>query len=188
MSYYCRWPSQAYTMENSDIERLWRDMHRCVTVTFYRLFYYMEQHDLLNPINDVHILAIHYIFLPRINKALNEFKAYWNHHGIRTQSGMSPQQLFTSGMLRLQSSGLTAMDFFDTVEESYGDEEEGLIGNEMVDHDSGEGVTVPPIPISLSDEETEQLSQQINPLECCEDYGLNLYERTVTFLNSLRDN
>ena len=175
------------SVHNQRIERLWRDVHRCVTVTFYRLFYYMEQHDLLNPINDVHILAIHYIFLPRINKALDEFKAYWNHHGIRTQSGMSPQQLFTSGMLRLQSSGLTAMNFFDTVEESYGDEEEGLVGNDVADCDdnSDEGVTVPPIPIHLTDEEIEELSHLINPLECCEDYGINLYERTVVFLNSL---
>ena len=33
-------------------------MH-CVTKLFYRLFYHMEQLDLLNPVNEVHIL--HYI-------------------------------------------------------------------------------------------------------------------------------
>ena len=35
---------------NQGIERLWRDMHRCVTVVFYRLFYFMEQHGLLDPL------------------------------------------------------------------------------------------------------------------------------------------
>ena len=28
---------------NQRIERLWRDMHSCVTLLYYRLFYYLEQ-------------------------------------------------------------------------------------------------------------------------------------------------
>ena len=82
---------------------------------------------MLDPINDLHIYALHYIFLPRINKALNEFRSTWNSHGIRTQEGSTPQQLFTTGMLRLRNSGLTAMDFFDGVSETNGQEEEGLV-------------------------------------------------------------
>ena len=158
-------------------------MHRCVTILFYRLFYYLEQHDMLDPINDVHIFALHYVFLPRINRALKEFMSYWNHHGIRTQSGMSPHQLFTTGMLRLRNSGLTAMDCFDSVNESYGDEEEGLVGDD--EDDCEDGVTVPPLSIDLSDEQMQQLRDQVNPLEDCEDYGLNLYQCAITFLNTL---
>ena len=30
------------SVHNQRIERLWRDMHRCVTQLFYRLFYYLE--------------------------------------------------------------------------------------------------------------------------------------------------
>ena len=30
------------SVHNQIIERLWRDMHRCVTILYYRLFYYME--------------------------------------------------------------------------------------------------------------------------------------------------
>ena len=170
------------SVHNQRIERLWKDMHRCVTIMFYRLFYYLEQHDMLNPINNVHLFALHYVFLPRINRALKDFVSYWNHHGIRTQAGLSPHQLFTAGMLRLQNSGLTAMDFFDVVNDSYGDEEEGLVGD---DDDTEDGVTVPPLAIELSDEQTQQLTQQINPLEECEDYGVNLYEHTIDFLDSL---
>ena len=172
------------SVHNQRIERLWKDMHRCVTILFYRLFYFLEQEDLLDPINDLHIYALHYIFLPHINKALNEFRSTWNSHGIRTQEGLTPQQLFTTGMLRLRNSGLTAMDFFDGVSETYGQEEEGLV-SEGDDSIEG-GVTVPPPAVDVSEDQMQMLAEQINPLEHSEDYGINLYVRTVSFLDSLQ--
>ena len=91
-------------MHNQCIERLWRDMHRCATQYFHRLFYYMEHHAFLDPINEHHLFALHYIYLQKINKALSQFSRGWNSHGIRTEHGMSPNQLFTSGVLRLHRS------------------------------------------------------------------------------------
>ena len=35
---------------NQRIERLWRDLHRCVISLYYRLFYHLEHLDLLNPL------------------------------------------------------------------------------------------------------------------------------------------
>ena len=75
---------------NQRIECFWRDLHRCVTKLFYRLFYHMEQLDLLNPVNEVHIFALHYVYIPRVNKSLQEFKNGWNHHPIRTERNYSP--------------------------------------------------------------------------------------------------
>ena len=98
------------SVHNQRIERLWRDMHRCVTITFYRLFYYLQYHGLPNPIDDAHIFALHYIYLAHINKALVEFKDVWNSHKVRTEP---PTQLFTSGPLGLSESGQSALDFFD---------------------------------------------------------------------------
>ena len=59
------------SVHNQRIERLWRDMHRCVTGTFYRLFYFLEHHNMLDP--ESHLFALHYVFLPRINEALQHF-------------------------------------------------------------------------------------------------------------------
>ena len=42
------------SVHNQRIERFWRDMHRCVTRTFYRLFYYLEYQTLLDPTNEHH--------------------------------------------------------------------------------------------------------------------------------------
>ena len=104
------------SVHNQRIERLWRDLHRCTTQLFYRLFYYLEYNHLLNAVNEKHLFALHTVFLHRINKALEDFKNAWNHHGVRTEKGMTPHQLFTSGMLKLKHSGLTAMDFFEQID------------------------------------------------------------------------
>ena len=108
------------SVHNQCIERLWRDMHRCATQLYYRLFYFLENCGLLNPLNELHLFSLHFVFLPRINRSLDAFRDGWNQHGIRTEGNHSPLQLFHSGILRLQNSGLEAMDLFNIVGEDYG--------------------------------------------------------------------
>ena len=45
---------------NQRIERLWVDMRRSVTFLYYRLFYFLEQQGMLDPLNEVHLYALHY--------------------------------------------------------------------------------------------------------------------------------
>ena len=78
---------------NQRIERLWRDMHSSVTLLYYRLFYHLEQQDLLDPLNNLHLWALHFVYLLRINRSLKEFILSWNNHPMRTTCHKSPQQL-----------------------------------------------------------------------------------------------
>lgn len=119
------------SIHNQRIERLWRDMHRCVIQLYYRLFYFLEQRGLLNPTNILHLFALHHVYLPKINSSLVAFKDGWNMHGIRTEKNLSPLQLFNAGALRLQNSGLTALDFFDQVDDDYGIEDEPPVSPEQ---------------------------------------------------------
>ena len=167
------------SVHNQRIERLWRDLHRYATQLFHRMFYYMEYHNLLDPINEKQMYALHYVFLPRINKALKDFKDAWNHHGVRTEKGMTPNQLFSSGMLRLKHSGLTAMDFFDIVDDNYGVEEEGLVPGE----DDDEGVEVPRNTLQLSEQQFQELHEAVNPLADSDDYGISIYINTLQYLD-----
>ena len=84
----------------------------------------MEYND-LDPVNEKHMFALHYVFLPRINKANEDFRNAWNHQCDQTERGMTQKQLLTMGMLQLKHSGLTAMDFLNIVDESYGVEDDG---------------------------------------------------------------
>ena len=167
------------SVHNQRIERLWRDMHRSVTVLFYKLFYFMEHHDLLDPMTEEHLYAVHYIFIPRINQALSNFVKGWNHHPIRTAHNKSPHQLFTAGALLLQHSGLTALDFFETVDDSYGIDVEGPI---PLDEDD---VVVPEVSFHLNGEDFVRLQQVVDPLDTSEDYGIDLYQRTLEFTRNL---
>ena len=60
------------SIHNQRIERLWRDLHKEVTSTFYHEFYAMEDDPAiqLNPDNATHIQALHYVYLPVINKRM----------------------------------------------------------------------------------------------------------------------
>lgn len=159
------------------IERLWRDLHRCVTSIFYKLFYYLEFNDLLDPISDVHLYAL-YIFIPRVNKALKQFVDAWNNHGVRTEHGQTPNQLYTSGLLQLRYSGLTALDLFDSVPEFYGVDDH--VGEDVDE----QGVEVPPTNLALSDEQLAELQSSVNPLDDSDEFGVDLYLRTLDLIQS----
>ena len=59
----------------------------------------MEQSGILNMSNDLHLFVLHLVFLPRINFALEEYLKMFNDHKIRTARNMTPNQLWTNGML-----------------------------------------------------------------------------------------
>ena len=52
---------------NQRIERLWRDVFRCVCHLYHYIFYGMELSSILNPEDPVHLFTLHLVFLPRIN-------------------------------------------------------------------------------------------------------------------------
>ena len=84
---------------NQRIERLWRDVFRCVMHYFYYLFYALEDSGNLNIEDPTNMFALHFVFLPRLNKALHEYQKMFNHHGIRTANSWSPHQMWLNGML-----------------------------------------------------------------------------------------
>ena len=57
-------------------------------------FYYLEQHRLLDPLNESDLYALHNVYLPRINRALSEFKHQHNYHPLRTEHNLTPMQMF----------------------------------------------------------------------------------------------
>ncbi len=164
---------------NQRIERLWHDMHRCATTLYYRLFYFMEQQGILDPLNQLHRFCLHYVYKPRINRALHLFCKGWNHHGIRTARHLSPHQLFVEGVLQLHSSGLTALDLLDQVAESYG------IDEDIVTIDTGdEGVPVTETRVFLSHTIMQNLQDEIHPLANSDNNAIELYERALEIISS----
>ena len=165
---------------NQRIERLWRDLHQSVTKMYYQLFYFLEHHGLLDPLNEVHLYSLHYVYLPCINTAISIFRDGWNNHGLRTMHNSSPCQLFVSGAPRLYHSGIAALDFFNDVDDSYGIDEEEEIS---MPEEPG-SVVIPESTIRLAPEHLELRQQRINPLAVCDDHAVGMYESTVQLLES----
>ena len=85
------------SVHNQRIERLWRDVFNSCLVLYYSLFKYMENIGILNIDNDLHIFCLHFVYLPRINSSLNQFKTAWNDHPLSSVGQLSPNQLWMSG-------------------------------------------------------------------------------------------
>lgn len=84
---------------NERIERLWRDVHRCVAVLYADLFREMESDGKLSCLNEVDMFCLHAVFLPRINSALDSFVESWNNHPLSTSHNQTPNQLFIQGAI-----------------------------------------------------------------------------------------
>ena len=55
---------------NQRIDRLWRDVLEGVLGPYYKLFYFMEDEGLLDLLNEIHLAALQYVYLPVITKKL----------------------------------------------------------------------------------------------------------------------
>lgn len=85
---------------NQRIERLWRDVYRCVASTYHELFHSMEAIGVLNPDDEIDLFVLHCLYLPRINHSLDEFLNAWNKHPLRTEQHWSPYKIWLNSIVR----------------------------------------------------------------------------------------
>ena len=166
---------------NQRIERLWRDVFRCVLHFFYYVFYAMEDAQILFLDNPTHVFTLHYIFLPRINQALHEYMRGFNEHGIRTANNWSPNQMWINGMLNEENP--LAHDRLDETPEDlqyYGYDPQAPSPFENSDNN----VVVSPI-YGTPDSEFTRVLQEVDPLRDSNNMGIDVYLDALTLLQPL---
>ncbi|XP_054631907.1 uncharacterized protein LOC129181161 [Dunckerocampus dactyliophorus] len=91
------------SVHNQRIERLWAELNRVVSFHFSNLFTFMENEGILDSTDELHLFCLHYIYLPRVQRAAAEFRNQWNNHGLSTQGGQTPLQLWQRGQQQLKA-------------------------------------------------------------------------------------
>ena len=88
---------------NERIERLWRDVFRSVGSVFYEIFCELEVRGQLDPLNEVDLFCLHWVYLPKLNNnCLQRFTQSWNNHPLSSERNQTPSQLFIHGIITQQ--------------------------------------------------------------------------------------
>src|SRR6266496_4084758 len=94
------------SVHNQRIERLWVDLIKNVIKMYTTIFMYLEDRCGLNIESNINMYCLHYVFLPRINQSIDQWRSAWNHHKIRTENHYTPIQLYTKGMIECGFRGV----------------------------------------------------------------------------------
>jgi len=111
------------SVHNQRIERLWRDVYRCVCSIYHELFYSMEAMGILDPDDETDLFVLHCVYLERINRSLHEFLSAWNLHPLRTERNWSPWQIMINSMIR-------ELDLMESVSSDFGIDFDGPVPDE----------------------------------------------------------
>ena len=137
---------------------------------------------MLDPVNALHILALYYVCLPRINRALQEMERDGAHYPISSANNQSPFQLWYSRMHHLSYIDLQSVeDALVNTWNDYGIDEEAPFPEIETDND----VVIPTSLVPLNENQQSVLQQQVNPLMEDNNEGIDLYQQTLSVLLNL---
>ena len=151
----------------------------------------MEESGLLDVTNPLHLFVLHYVYLPRINATIDSFVEAWNKHSIRTERNWSPEQIWFNGMIDRVNGRLAAVADVRSDANITGHEHEwfGFDPDAPPPPDDGlSTVEVNEVNLDLPDNFISRLSNEINPLENSSSFAIDIFQRTLEFLENLLSN
>lgn len=157
------------SVHNQRIERLWAELNRVVCRHFINIFNFMEEQGILDSLNELHLFCLHYVYLPRIQQAVTEFINQWNNHGLSTQGGQTPLQLWHSGVINNIGIEPIINDIIHLDTEYDVNEHEP-----MPQLQTNNNITIPDITVTIN-ETTMNRIRQVNPVENDGNHGIDLF-------------
>ena len=156
------------SVHNQRIERHNRDLNEQLLSVFKGEFYQLESECALDVNNDTDIFCLHCVYLPRINKALNEFVAAHNNHKISTENNRTPEQLFWCN--------IRMADQYDGTLPNHANQPsmEDLVARDL------SHVSVPDTPTPLDEDFLQQVNDLVMSLSDVED--MVAYREVVSFV------
>ena len=162
------------SVHNQRIERLWLEVKMKVVSYYKSIFQFLEERNLMDPLSEMHLCALQYVYCPRINRSLEELTNSWNNHPLRTMGNRSPRQLWISGLTATANSDYAAVHSIFNISEEWNDYGVGGDGP-LPDMDADNDVEVPESAITLNTAQHHQLQASIDPLSEDCNHGVTLY-------------
>ncbi|XP_067089489.1 uncharacterized protein [Osmerus mordax] len=161
------------SVHNQRIERLWRDLWTAVTNIYYDVLHYLEEEDFLNIANTTHLFCCHYVFLSRLQDDLDNFRNGWDHHPLRTEGNMTPNQLWALGQIH---QPIPVPDHMAGIDMPLIEWE-----NSGLTPDCHSSIVVPDIESPLTDEQMAASREAVDPRALSQAYGCEIYTAAVQF-------
>ncbi len=141
-------------------------------------FNFMEEHNVLDSPNELRFFCLHYIYLPRIQRAATEFQNQWNNHGLSTQGGKTPLQLWQRGIVSNVGIYNPSMNGVCDINSDFAIDDNIPLSQ----FQTSSAVIVPSINISISDTTMETRQWTFDPFEDDGNHGIDLFCNLVLFL------
>ena len=138
---------------NSRVERTHRYVYSGVLTFYARIFGELEDKGSVDVLNDVHMLSLHHIYIPRIEISVQELVRQMNNRPVSTERNQSPLQMWEKGMLENLLSGHTALELNEADIEQFGVDPDSVLAVE----DDDNQVDLSPPSVSLPDSQVAQL-------------------------------
>ncbi|XP_028408223.1 uncharacterized protein LOC114530807 [Dendronephthya gigantea] len=161
------------SVHNQRIERLWAEVNRVLSSPYKDIYQFLKERTLLDSLNEVHLFALHFVYLPRTNASLTEFACQWNHHGLRTMNHQTPLTLWQTDMINLSEES-PLVNF-----EEYGIDYDGPVPDIVTDNK----IVVPNSEVVLTEEELLHLESTVNPLDNDGNNGIDYFLRVLDIVN-----
>ena len=161
------------SVKNQRVERLNGDLNRHVNRPYSEVFHDLEFRGELNPKNDVDLFCVHYVFLPRINRAIQEFAASYNCHNLSTEKNATPLQLFWANRSLIELHRGQEIYY-----------PEVSVPDLLSRREDLPYVEVNGVPCCLQPQVFEELKRNIDPLGQSGNKGRDIYLQTVNFVGN----
>ena len=172
------------SVHNQCIEKLWGEVGRCIVKHFRNIFCYLEGEAYLDPLNQIDLICLHVVYLPRINFALKEFAESWDYYPLSSENNRSPRQSWHLGMgCRFVSDPQSPEVMGLQSWSEYGIDEEAPFPQIETDNN----VEISESRITLCDFHMSLLYANIDPLLDDGNDGIRLYLNTKELLVELRE-
>lgn len=166
--------------KNVRIERLWLTLGQSKIHVWRRLFYSMEREWGLNPDNDIDIWCLHYVYIPRINAELEEWRKRKNDQRNTSDrlrnARRTPNEIFEEGIINMMLDDDLFQEMLQRERVSspndYGVGHERISQHIHQDSDQRAHFEWPSVAeIALTDIQRQFISDTINPLADDGHYG-----------------